>query len=135
MSTTALSASTPHYVLMDESRRIGPKVVSSNGGHEPKPIYVFSSKDCYDQFCRNSDQALKPYPLVKGYLRSQIDEPGGGLKLVVMDAAGPREPYLLAATMEAVLEAFDNQATLVVADYRLLRDPEADAYEMAQALH
>ena len=54
--------------------------------------------------CANSQQALRPYPLVKGYLRNQIDAPGDSLQLVVIDAASPCEPCLHAATIEAVLE-------------------------------
>ena len=71
--------------------------------------------------------------MVKVYLREQAGAPGDGLKLVVLDAAGPREPYLHAATMEAVLEAQENRTTQVVAAYRLLFDQVVNAYRLAEA--
>jgi hypothetical protein len=96
-------------------------------------IYGFSGKGPYERFCANSQLALKPYPLVKGYLRNQIDAPGDSLKLVVIDAASPSEPYLHAATMEAVLEAKENRAAGVNTGYRLILDPKADAYRVEEA--
>ena len=80
----------------------------------------------------NSQLALTPYPLVKVYLRNQAGAPGDGLKLVVVDAAGPREPCLHAATMEAVLEAQENRTTHVTAAYRLMFDQEANAYRVEE---
>ena len=77
--------------------------------------------------------ALTPYPLVKVYLRSQISAPSDGLKLVVVDAAGPHEPHLHAATMEAVLEAQENRTTHVTVACQLMFDQEADAYRVEEA--
>jgi hypothetical protein len=54
--------------------------------------------------------------------------PGDGLKLVVVDAAGPRDPCLHAATMEAVLEAQENRTAHVTAARHLIFDQEASAY-------
>ena len=133
MPTSATAAGTPYFVLMASNRRIGPKVVQSPAGMECAPIYGFSDKGPYDQFCRNSQRALTPYPLVKVYLREQAGTPGNGLKLVVVDAAGPREPYLRAATMAAVLEAQENHTTHVPAAYRLAFYPEANAYRLEDA--
>ena len=126
MSTSAAVADTPNYVLMEGDRRIGPNVVRLDAGIECSSIYGFSDKPPYDKFCRNSQQPLKPYPLVKGYLRNSAAA-RGGLKLVVLDAAGPSEPYLHAATMEAVLEAHESRAAQVTAAYRLRFDEEANA--------
>ena len=133
MPMSAAVDGTPYYVLMDGNRRIGPEVVQSHANIECSPIYGFSDKGPYDKFCRNSQQELTPYPLVKVYLREQAGAPGDGLKLVVLDAAGPREPYLHAATMEAVLEAQENRTTHVVAAYRLLFDQVVNAYRLAEA--
>ena len=132
MSMIAAVAGTPHYVLMDENRRIGPTVVPLRSGGECSPIYGFSDKGPYDKFCMNSELALTPYPLVKVYLRSQAGAPGDGLQLVVLDAAGPGDPFLHAATMEAVLEAQENRTTHVTAAYRLMFDQEANAYRVAE---
>ena len=133
MPMSAVLCATPYYVLMDGSRRIGPKAVPLLSGIECSPIYGFSDKGPYDKFCTNSELALTPYPLVKVYLRSRAGTPGDGLQLVVLDAAGPRDPYLHAATMEAVLEAQENRTTHVTVAYRLIFDQEADAYRVEEA--
>ena len=129
MPLKTVAASTPSYVLIDGNLRIGPKVVPLDAGMECSAIYGFSDKGPYDKFCAKNQQALKPYPLVKGYLRNQIDAPNS-LKLVVIDAAGPNEPYLHAATIEAVLEAQESRAAHVTAAYRLTFDEEANAYRV-----
>jgi hypothetical protein len=128
MNSTAVTASTPHYVLMNAGQRIGPKVVPAASRIECSLIYGFSDKEPYDTFIANSQSALTPFPLVKRYLRNQLDEPDSGLKLVVIDAAGPSQPYLRAASMQAVLEAHENHADQVAATYRLTLDQQADAY-------
>jgi hypothetical protein len=133
MPMSAVVAGTPYYVLMDGNRRIGPTVMQLHSGIECSPIHGFSDKGTYDKFCMNCQLVLTPYPLTKFYLREQAGAPGDGLKLVVVDAAGPREHYLRAATMEAVLEAQENQTTHVTAAYRLMFDQEADAYKVEEA--
>lgn len=133
MSISAVVADTPYYVLMDGNRRIGPKVAPPHSGDECLPIYGFSDKDPYDTFCMNSQLALKPYPLVKLFLQNQVDVPGEGLKLVVVDAVGPREPCLHAATMEAVLEAQQKRTPEVSVAHRLLFDEEVGAYRLEVA--
>ena len=52
---TAVSVRTPHYVLIDGNLRIGPKVVLLHAGIECSPIYGFSDKGPYDEFCKNSE--------------------------------------------------------------------------------
>ncbi len=130
MPISTVAVSTPMYVLIDGKLRIGPKVVRSEAGTSCSPIYGFSGKESFDKFCSNSQRALKPYPLVNLYLQSQIDTPGDSLKLVVLDAAGPFEPCIHAATMEAVLEARVNRAAQVIAAYGLTFDEVANAYRI-----
>ena len=132
MSMIAAVAGTPHYVLLDAIRRIGPTVVPLRSGGECSPIYGFSDKGPYDKFCMNSELALTPYPLVKVYLRSQAGAPGDGLQLVVLDAAGPGDPFLHAATMEAVLEAHENRMSHVAVAYRLVFNQQAEAYRVEE---
>ena len=133
MPMTTVKADTPYYVLRAENRRIGPQVVPADTGKECFPVYGFSDKESYKRFCLNSPLALAPYPLVKGYLRNQAGAAGDGLKLVVLNAAGPREPYLHAATVEAVLEAHENRTIHVAVAYRLTFDPEANAYRVEKS--
>ena len=133
MPMSTLVADTPYYVLMEDNCRAGPKVVPLDSRSECLVIYGFSDRAPYDKFCTNSELALKPYPLVKGYLRNQLGASGDDLKLVVLDASGPREPCLHAATMEAVLEAQENPTTRLNAGYRLMLDQETDAYQVEKA--
>jgi hypothetical protein len=133
MTSIEVVVCTPRYVLLDENRRLGPMVIPSDVGVGCSVIYGFSDKGPYDRFCGNSDLALRPYPLVEGYLRNQVGVSGGDLKLIVLDADGPRERCLHAATMEAVLEAKENRAAGVNTGYRLILDPKADAYRVEEA--
>ena len=134
MATSEAVAGTPHYVLMEGNRRIGPEVVPSLSAADSAPIYGFSAKTAYDTFRIHCALALTPYPLVTVYLRSEISAAGDDPRLVVLDAAGPREHCLQAATMEAVLEAQDNRAAHVTAAYRLLFDQAANAYRLEAAV-
>ena len=133
MSTSAVVGDTPYYVLMDGNCRIGPRMVWLRTETECLAIYGFADKGPYDRFCIHSELGLKPYPLVKGYLRDQLDVPGDRLKLVVVDASGPCEPFLYAATMGAVLEAHEKRETEVVMAYRLVFDQQANAYRVQEA--
>ena len=133
MPVSETVADTPHYVLMNRNHRIGPEVLQADSEAVCLPIYGFSAKGPYDTFCMNSQLALTPYPLVKVYLRNQTDAAGNGLKLVVVDAAGPDDPCLHAATMEAVLEARENRTAHVTVAYRLMFDQEASAYRVEEA--
>ncbi len=130
--TISLTAGTPNYVLMEAKHPIGPAIMPLQSEVECLTIYGFSDKGPYDKFCSNSQSSLTPYPLVKGYLRNQAGTPSEGLKLVVIDAVGPREHCLHAATMTAVLEAQENQTALVPTAFRLIFDQEADAYRVEE---
>ena len=130
----ALLASTPCDVLLDGHQRLAPKLMAHPGGLEYNAIYGFSSKKSYDLFCANSDQPLMPYPLVKGYLKNQIADAGDAVQLVVVDAAGPQETQVHAATMNSVLEAVEQNANQVMLSFRLILDRESQAYRVEKAL-
>jgi hypothetical protein len=125
-------AGTPYYVLMEGSHRIGPMVIPLQSGVECSPIYGFSDKEPFDKFCEKSELALKPYPLVKLYLREQTSVVSDVLRLVVIDAVGPREPYLQAATMEAVLDAQEKRTPEVAVAYRFVFDQHIGAYRVEE---
>jgi len=129
---TEVVFSTPYYVLMDHNCRIGPEIIPLYSGVDCAPIYGFSDKNSYDKFCLRSQQALTPYPLVKGFLRNQLGAPNNSLNLVVIDSAGPREPYLRAATLKAVLEAQENRTTHVTSNFRLVFKQEDNAYRVEE---
>ncbi len=104
---------TPCYVLLEEKEPIGPRLSSRDADHPQTAIYGFSDKKFYDEFSVNSPLALRPYPLVKGYLRTQIAEAGDAARLVVVDAAGPEVEQLVAVTVESVLQAQEKRSSHV----------------------
>ena len=124
---------TPRFVLMEGNRRIGPHVAPSPSGRDCSTIYGFSHKTPYEKFRANSTLSLTPYPLVKFYLRDQVGGPENKLRLVVVDASGPSEPVLRAATMEAVLEAQENGTTRVSTRHRLNFDADISAYRLEES--
>ena len=132
MPISRVTVSTPNYVLIAGNLRIGPKIVQSDAGRGCSAIYGFSDKGLYDTFCRNSEQPLRPYPLVMGYLRNELDAQADRLQLVVIDAAGPTESQVHAATFDAVLGAQESHAAQVTAAYRLTFAEEADAYRVEE---
>ena len=133
MTLSTVSVSTPKYVLMDDDGRIGPHLVPSPGGHTCLAVYGFSGKAFYDRFISASSLSLTPYPLVRGDLRNQLELAGNELALVVVDAAGPDEPVLEAALMQAVLLAQESKAMQVTAQHRLVLEPSTKAYRAPKA--
>lgn len=130
MPITTTKAATPRYVLMDGDLRIGPKVVPLDPGLTCSPIYGFSDRRAYERFWMDNQQGLTPYPLVKDHLRNLIAGAGEAPTLVVLDAEGPHEPGIQAATTDVVLEAQENRATQLSAEYSLTFNPEIGAYEV-----
>ncbi|QDU98944.1 hypothetical protein [Lignipirellula cremea] len=127
MSPNPDVAATPRYVLIDGENRLGPIVASDESGMRFSPLYGFSDRQSFDTFCNASELALKPYPLVMGYLRAQL-ETGNGPGLIVVDAAGPRQTHLQAATLEAVLESQEKKLPQVPLSHGLAFDEAARAY-------
>jgi len=123
MPTNVDVADTPFYVLLEGSQRIGPHVA---GSESESFIYGFSDNGLYHKFCANSELSLTPYPLVKGYLRDQVGVTC--VKFIVIDAEGPQQTSLRAATVKAVLEAQERRSPQVAAPYCLIYDKEANAY-------
>jgi hypothetical protein len=127
---SVLLVETPNYVLLERTQRIGPELLALDSGQDCIAVYGFSDKQPYDEFCENSELALTPYPLVKGYLRNQLEEAGDTLLLVVVDAAGPDESHLNAATMQSILKAQENHSSQVTVSHRLTRDEQSQAYRV-----
>ena len=127
---TALLVDTPCYVLLNGKQRLGPKLLPPHGGSDDVAIYGFSDKPLYDLFCANSELALTPYPLVKGYLKNQITDSRDAVHVVVVDAAGPNEAQLNATTMKSVLDSLEQQADHVTISLRLLLDQASQMYRI-----
>ncbi len=126
----ALQVETPNYVLLDHTQRIGPELLALDSGQDCIAVYGFSDKQPYDAFCEHSELALTPYPLVKGYLRNRLEVAGDTILVVVIDAAGPDEPTLVASTMQLVLEAQEKDSPQVAVSYRLSKDAQSLAYRV-----
>ncbi|WP_372895095.1 hypothetical protein [Stieleria sp.] len=129
----ALQANTPCYVLLDGKQRLAPKLIAPDSGPQCVAIYGFSDKQPYDLFIANSKLALTPYPLVKGYLKNQITESSDVIHLVVIDATGPQQSPLNAATVDCVLQAQQQNANQVSVSFRLTLDGDAKAYRVEKA--
>ncbi|WP_436714654.1 hypothetical protein U8335_16925 [Roseiconus lacunae] len=130
---TAQLVNTPYYVLLDGKHRLCPVLLPTDLKPEGVAIYGFSDKPPYDLFCANCELALTPYPLVKGYLKNQIADSGDAIQLVVVDAAGPHESQLNAATMKSVLEAQEKKSEGVTISFHLMLDRGSQAYRVEKA--
>jgi len=120
----------PRYVLRDGAHPTGPLISQSSSDVRTTAIFGFSDKPEYDVFWNASPLALKPYPLVKGYLQNQIAEVDDWLKLIVLDAITAQQPILHAATLQAVLESMQLDAEFVTVSHRLILDDSSPAYRV-----
>ena len=127
-------ASTPKYVLRSEGQPFHSKIESGDPKMSCAFIYGFSDKAIYDKFIKNAKQPLTPYPLVQGYLASQIAEANSADtgevsgRLVVIDATDPTQTIVFAATMAAVLAAQQEKAKQVSIELELTFNPETGGY-------
>lgn len=128
MSTITAFVDTPYYLLMDAKRPLGPVVAPLPSGIRCMALYGFSKKEYYDKFCANSPLELSPFPLTKFYLRRQAGVPSEGIALVAVNAVGPNDPCLHAATIDQVLQGQDDDTFHVTAVYRLDFDPDTATY-------
>jgi hypothetical protein len=123
LTSNNVVVATPRYVLLIDNEKMGPTVLSGDPDSRCVAIYGFSDKGPYDKFRENGDLSLKPYPLVKGYLRNQLSNDNGNesecLRLVVLDSSSPDERIVHAASMQAVLDSMMNQKPDVPVEYKL----------------
>lgn len=123
-----LLTDTPRYVLLHDTHPLCPNLLPPRAGPDCAAIYGFSGKQPYELFLANSDLPLRPYPLVKRFLRNQIADSRNTLQLVIVDAVGPQETELYAATIETALEAQEKNANQVAISFHLTLDPDLQAY-------
>lgn len=128
---TALFA-TPNFVLLNGKGRFGPEVATLSSGRSCTAFYGFSSRSRYDTFQANCELALKPYPLVKVFLRNEHDAAGDDLKLVVLEPTQPDQRQLHAALIRTVLDARESREVQVSPDYTLELDTEAGVYRVSE---
>ena len=133
MTTSTDTFSTPNYVLLSGKTRIAPTVLSMRSGRTCTALYGFSDKAPYDTFRESSETPLTPFPLVKVYLKTLIESGPENLHLVILDAEGPSDATLRAATTESILESHLTQSATVLAEYSLSFDSQANAYRIEEA--
>ncbi len=127
------STLTPNYVLLSGRIRLAPIVLPLHSGRICSSLYGFSDKIPYDTFRASSKLALTPFPLVKVYLRTLLETGSENLHLVIVDATGPTDLSIRAATMEAVLEAQLTQSSSVLAEYSLTFDAAVNGYRVNES--
>ncbi|MGB7346464.1 MAG: hypothetical protein WBD20_19750 [Pirellulaceae bacterium] len=125
-------AKTPRYVLKEGSHPTGPSVSQASSDDHAVVIYGFSDKPEYDLFLSASSLALTPYPLVKGFLKNQIELDFSSLKLVVLDACSSAEQCLFAATFQSVLSSFRLDLDTVAVSYRLVLKESSSDYRIEE---
>ena len=95
---------------------------------QPEAFYGFSGQSSYAAFIVESTVALTPYPLVRRFLQTQVNLDTDAVRLIVMDATGPKQSRFFAATMQSVLDTFDGRGDSVVATHELVLDIESGKY-------
>ena len=124
---------TPGYVLLNDKTRIAPTLQPLQSGRKCIGLYGFSDKNPYDLFRSSSNLSLTPFPLVKGYLQTLIESVADNLHLVILDACGPNETQVHAASMEAVLHAQKSRLSTVAVEYTLTFDEESNTYQIIES--
>lgn len=127
-------AVTPRYVLRDGLHPTGPSVMQTTSQAQVTAIFGFSDKPQYDAFLHQSSIALTPYPLVKGFLQNQVDLDTEVLRLVVLDANGPKQSILYAATMQSIFESLDRKPDSVEVTHELILDETSGFYQVQSHL-
>ena len=132
--TNKTNFDTPKYVLKSGNQPIALTINSDDPTASCVCVYGFSDKLIFDAYKKNDKQPLIPYPLVKGYLANQIataesaGKKGADTGLVILDATGPTQPTVFAATMAAVLNAQEENTKQVPIEFELIFNSETDCY-------
>lgn len=124
---------TPYYFLLEGKSRIKPLVVPKHSGPGYCVYYAFSDKPQYDLFQANSNRALVPYPLVSTFLMECISLGEDQEQLLVIDAVGPQDAVLHAATMRSVLNSHASRDEHVGIAFRLTKREGDQAYAVTKS--
>ncbi|MEW4452030.1 hypothetical protein AB1L30_05030 [Bremerella sp. JC817] len=117
---------------MDEHERVGPRLEEGTSHSSRQVLYGFSDSDAYERFRSHSTNDYRPYPLVKGYLREQLQSDSERIGLIVLDAVSARDEQLNAAAMDNVLQALEASDAKVGSRYRLTYDAATLAYQVSE---
>lgn len=130
MGTITSTASTPRYLLLGSDGPIGPDVMQPEPDADSIAVYGFSSKARYDVFCTASEQALRPYPLLKGHLRKPPDFTGKQITVISCDPDGPEDSDLRSTTAESLVHSLESSSDQVPVEFHLTASHRGAAYEI-----
>lgn len=124
------ASSIPSYVLLGKDGPLGPSLMQFFTGPAISAVYGFSSKNTYDRFIEKSTTDLKPYPLTPRALQDQIAQGDDVVRIVVLDARGPRESGYCAASISSVLKAHQENSAQIEVGFRLSRATFSNEYRV-----
>jgi hypothetical protein len=124
------STKLPRYLLRDGRIFSGLSISNDSATVSVSALYGFSDKPQYDLYLTQCTRTLTPYPLVKGYLKNQIEASPDSLQLVVLDAATPNQDVLDAATMQAIVDALNLNLPTVAISHHLTLDASTATYRV-----
>jgi hypothetical protein len=107
------------YVLLKEKQPLGPAVVADRDGTKQRVLFGFSDKGPYDTFMANAQGGLRPYPLVKGFLKGLLADEDAINPVIVLDALSENAPFFHAATVQSVIACMEANASNIPIALRL----------------
>ena len=123
-----LTTKTPMYVLLKDKQPLGPSVVADPDGTKQRVLFGFSDKGPYDTFIANASEGLRPYPLVKGYLKGLLEIKGLSEPVIVIDALSETASSFHAVTVQSVIESMESNCSSIPITLRLDLVPDKAEY-------
>jgi hypothetical protein len=116
------------YVLLKDKQPLGPSVVADPDGTKQRVLFGFSDKGPYDTFIANASEGLRPYPLVKGYLKGLLEIKGLSEPVIVIDALSETASSFHAVTVQSVIESMESNCSSIPITLRLDLVPDKAEY-------
>jgi hypothetical protein len=123
---------TPMYVLLKDKQPLGPSVVADPDGTKQRVLFGFTDKGPYDTFIANASEGLRPYPLVKGYLKGLLEIEATSKPVIVIDALSETASSFHAATVQSVIACMESNSTSIPITLRLDLVPDKAEYQIRQ---
>jgi hypothetical protein len=127
-----LTTKTPMYLLLKDKQPLGPSVVADPDGTKQRVLFGFSDKGPYDAFIANASEGLRPYPLVKGYLKGLLEIEATSKPAIVIDALSETASSFHAATVQSVIECMESNSSSIPITLRLDLVPNRAEYQIRQ---
>lgn len=127
-----LTTKTPMYLLLKDKQPLGPSVVADPDGTKQRVVFGFSDKGPYDAFIANASEGLRPYPLVKGYLKGLLEIEATSKPAIVIDALSETASSFHAATVQSVIECMESNSSSIPITLRLDLVPNRAEYQIRQ---